>query len=67
VKKLVNNLRGLRKRRDDGASAVEYGLLVALIALVIGGALWALGSSLNNKLTNVNNCVQNSQSGCATP
>jgi pilus assembly protein Flp/PilA len=63
VKKLVNNLRALRKRRDDGASAVEYGLLVALIALVIGGALWALGNSLNTKFDNTNNCV-NSAAAC---
>jgi pilus assembly protein Flp/PilA len=36
-------------RRDDrGASAVEYGLLVFLIALVIIGAVTLLGSTLNS-------------------
>ena len=36
-------------RRDDhGASAVEYGLLVFLIALVIIGAVTLLGSTLSS-------------------
>jgi pilus assembly protein Flp/PilA len=39
----------LNARRDDerGASAVEYGLLVALIAVFIIGALTALGGGLS--------------------
>ena len=32
---------------DKGASAVEYGLLVALIAAVIVGAVTLLGGNLN--------------------
>ena len=37
----------LRVLRDDkGASAVEYGLLVALIAAVIVGAVTLLGGNL---------------------
>jgi pilus assembly protein Flp/PilA len=36
-------------RRDDrGASAVEYGLLVFLIALVIIGAVTLLGTNLSS-------------------
>jgi pilus assembly protein Flp/PilA len=34
-------------RRDEGASAVEYGLLVALIAIVIIAAVIILGNQLN--------------------
>jgi pilus assembly protein Flp/PilA len=34
---------------DSGASAVEYGLLVALIAVVIIGAVQALGTSISGK------------------
>jgi pilus assembly protein Flp/PilA len=34
---------------ESGASAVEYGLLVALIALVIIGAVSSLGGSLSAK------------------
>jgi pilus assembly protein Flp/PilA len=36
-------------RRDDrGASAVEYGLLIILIAFVIIGAVTLLGKTLNS-------------------
>ena len=35
-----------RLRSDEGATAVEYGLMVALIAVVIIGAVTAVGTSL---------------------
>jgi len=35
-------------RRDDGASAVEYGLLVAAIAAVIVAIVFALGGIIEN-------------------
>ena len=35
------------KRDEDGATAVEYGIMVALIAVVIIGAVTFLGSSLD--------------------
>jgi pilus assembly protein Flp/PilA len=35
---------------ESGASAVEYGLLVALIAVVIIGAVTAVGTSVKSKL-----------------
>jgi pilus assembly protein Flp/PilA len=41
VKKLLSFLKN-----DKGASAVEYGLLVALIAAVIVGAVTLLGGNL---------------------
>jgi pilus assembly protein Flp/PilA len=52
-----NYLAGLLNRDDRGATAVEYGLLVALIALVIIGAVVALGGNLKNVFTNVSNSV----------
>ncbi|GGB84923.1 hypothetical protein N798_12685 [Knoellia flava TL1] len=33
--------------RDDGATAVEYALMVALIALVIFGGVFLLGPNLD--------------------
>lgn len=42
---------------DDGASAVEYGLLVALIAVVIIGAVAALGRNTQNKLNQAANAI----------
>ena len=43
----------LRDRRDRGATAVEYGLMVALIAGVIILAVTALGTKLNTVFTTV--------------
>ena len=35
------------KREEKGATAVEYGLMVAGIAIVIIGGVWALGGGLD--------------------
>lgn len=42
---------------DEGATAVEYGLMVALIAVVIIGAVTAIGLALEGKFTEVGNAV----------
>jgi pilus assembly protein Flp/PilA len=52
-------LSTLRRRRDDGASAVEYGLLVALIAVVIAATVVTLGVKLQEKFNNACNAVAN--------
>jgi len=44
-------------RRDEGASAVEYGLLVAGIAVVIIVAVFALGGTLRAQFTKTNTCI----------
>lgn len=44
-------------RDEEGASAVEYGLLVALIAAVIILAVQGLGGTLNTVFTNVNSTI----------
>ena len=46
-KKLVANKRG--------ATAIEYGLIAALIAVAAIGAVAALGGKLNNTFSNVSN------------
>jgi len=38
---------------EAGATAIEYGLIAALIAVVIIGALTLVGTSLQAKLQNV--------------
>jgi pilus assembly protein Flp/PilA len=50
--------------RDRGATAVEYALIVAVIAviLVVGGL--ALGNAINNKFTSVGNCVGTPVANC---
>ena len=44
-------------RDDRGATAVEYGLMVALIAAVIIGAVTLLGENLIDKFTEVAEAV----------
>jgi pilus assembly protein Flp/PilA len=44
-------------KEESGASAVEYGLLVALIAAVIIVAVTALGTNLSAKFTTVANTI----------
>jgi len=51
-----NGLRD-RAREQKGASAVEYGLLVALIAAVIIGVVTTLGTNLKTLFTNVGTSV----------
>ena len=38
-----------------GATAIEYGLIAALIAVAAIGAMSALGTKLNNTFSNVSN------------
>jgi pilus assembly protein Flp/PilA len=45
------------RREDEGATAVEYGLIIALISVaVIGGAI-LLGTTINGTFTKVANDV----------
>jgi pilus assembly protein Flp/PilA len=60
-----NALSNLRRRRDDGASAVEYGLLVALIAVVIAATVVTLGTTLKSKFDNACAAVANAPAPAA--
>lgn len=40
-------------RDDSGATAIEYGLIAALIAVVIIGALTTIGTNLSTVMTKV--------------
>ena len=42
---------------DRGATAVEYGLMVALIAAVIVGVVTLLGANLSTMFSNVANAL----------
>jgi len=42
---------------ETGASAVEYGLLVALIAVVIIASVTLLGQTISNMFTSVSGAV----------
>lgn len=39
---------------EDGATAIEYGLIAALIAVVIIAAVRSVGTSLNTTFTDIN-------------
>ena len=59
-------------KRDDGASAVEYGLLVAAIAAVIVVIVFALGSLVQKKFKNTcdsiaSNGGQDTSQNCNPP
>jgi pilus assembly protein Flp/PilA len=47
----------LRLRNDDGASAVEYGLLAAAIAAVIVAVVFGLGSLVKDKFNSTSSCI----------
>ncbi len=48
---------GLMLRDENGATAIEYGLIAALIAVVIIGAVTVVGTSLSTTFTNVSNAL----------
>jgi pilus assembly protein Flp/PilA len=54
---MLNRIRKIMS--EKGASAVEYGLLVAGIAAVVVLAVFALGSTVNNTFGDVNSAVTN--------
>ena len=54
--------RGLRSRigaGERGASMVEYGLLVALIAIIALVAVQAFGSGVSTRFSSINSAVVN--------
>lgn len=53
MKKLMNWL----KNEESGQGMVEYGLILALIAVVVIGALTLLGNNVNKKFGDVNKAL----------
>jgi len=49
-------------RNESGATAVEYGLIAALIGVVIIAGAGALGTALNTKFQNIGDTVSNAGS-----
>ncbi|HEY4940148.1 MAG TPA: Flp family type IVb pilin [Rhizomicrobium sp.] len=52
--KLIQNFL----RSESGATAIEYGLIAALIAVVIIGAVSVVGTSLSTTFTSVSTAVK---------
>ena len=45
-------------RNEEGATAIEYGLIAALIAVAAIAAMQGLGNQLNKTFTNVSGSMQ---------
>ena len=56
----------LRNGRDRGASAVEYGLMVAAIAAVIVGIVFGLGTLVSNVFSSTCDTIQNNPAATAS-
>ncbi|MCF6734421.1 Flp family type IVb pilin [Blastococcus sp. KM273129] len=54
------------RREEKGATAVEYGLMVGLIAVVIIGAVTLLGTELNELFTTVKDKLGGAGTGGTT-
>jgi pilus assembly protein Flp/PilA len=52
VKKLLAKTQAFIQD-EEGASAVEYGLLIAGIAVVVMGAIYSIGTNLNTTFNSV--------------
>jgi pilus assembly protein Flp/PilA len=57
VDAIRTNLRRLR-RDHRGATAIEYGLIAALIVVAMMGGLSAMGGGVGGMWTKLNNTVQ---------
>ena len=44
---------------ESGATAIEYGLIAALISVVIIGTLTSLGSDLKSKFSAIDTAIKN--------
>jgi pilus assembly protein Flp/PilA len=54
----MKNLISRFVKDESGATAIEYGLIAAGIALAIITVVNGLGSNLNNKFTSINNSLK---------
>ena len=52
---------------ESGAAAIEYGLLVGLLALALVGAITTLGDSTNGSFTNLNNELETAKANVPRP
>ena len=54
----MTNLFSRFVRDESGATAIEYGLIAALIAVVVIGAVSAVGTKLSTTFTNVSTAMK---------
>jgi pilus assembly protein Flp/PilA len=51
-------------RDEEGATMIEYALLVALIAVVVAAGLVTLGTSVKTKYSSVSDCITTPTTSC---
>jgi len=44
-------------KNEDGATAIEYGLIAALIAVAAIGAMQGIGTKLGTNFNNISDCL----------
>ena len=59
----MSNLFARFVKDESGATAIEYGLIAALIALAIITGAGTLGNALNAKFTNIGTTLNSAPSG----
>jgi pilus assembly protein Flp/PilA len=47
----------IQLKREEGQTMAEYGLLIALIAVIVMGAVLILGNKLNDAFTQISNAI----------
>ena len=57
VTSLYTRLRAPQATRDQGASAVEYGLLIAAIAAIIVAVVFAIGVTTKGNYSTAKTCL----------
>lgn len=68
MRSFFSNIASRLRRDQRGATAVEYGIMVSLIAVVIIVAVGLLGGQLNKTFTDVQCQISGSKTGvCAPP
>ncbi|GBF59202.1 hypothetical protein PbB2_02894 [Candidatus Phycosocius bacilliformis] len=53
MKKFLAKIR----KNESGATAIEYGLIAALIAVVLIGSLQTLGNNMKNQFTTIGTSI----------
>jgi len=58
----IRNIKDLQKD-ESGATAIEYGLIAALVSVAAIGALTAMGGNLTTMFTTVSTALSNAVAG----
>ncbi len=63
--KNIANFIGELWRDEEGASAAEYALILAIVTTGIAGAAVALGDAIDNAITTATECISTAGATCA--